>query len=224
MRHKVGALLRVFPDHSIQLRRRAVLDAARIGRSTALGQRPGVRRAADDRPTLARAQRAQSDGDGGQSSRRLDRRGGVHRRLLGLAGSGRHLHGSVLSALRHRAPGAASARRHVEGRRRVAARHRDQVGDGAAAAMAAVAVRRCGLWRRGHHALAASVGDRRARPLRRISIVEGEGLMRDYYSRKDAKHAKFGIAVGILFRALAPLRQISSCVHIFSDSKVTPIY
>src|SRR5262245_18121814 len=52
---------------------------------------------------------------------------------------------------------------HVERGRRAAARHRDQVVDGAAAALAAVALRRPSLCGRGDHALAAAVGHGRSR-------------------------------------------------------------
>ena len=86
-------------------------------------------------------------------------------------------HGRTVPAIRRPAAGAAGARRHVERGGGAAARHRDQVGDGVAAALAAVAVRRAGLCRRRRHALAAAVGHGRSRALGRLRGLERAGVM-----------------------------------------------
>src|SRR5262245_65056399 len=67
-------------------------------------------------------------------------------------------HGHTVPALWHSTAGTAGTHGHVERGRRAAARHRDQVVDGAAAGLAAVALRRPSLCGCGDHALAAAVG------------------------------------------------------------------
>src|SRR6266478_3394235 len=85
--------------------------------------------------------------------------------------------GILYPALRRSAAGAAGPHRHVQRGGRAAARHRDQVGDGVAAALAAVALRRTGLCGRGRHALAAAVGHGRSRALGRLRGMERAGVM-----------------------------------------------
>src|SRR5262245_12569154 len=118
----------------------------------------GVRRDVYARTAFARAERAQRHSDVRLSLRRLDGRRGGRGRVLGVAMPRGCRHGHTVPALRHSAAGTAGTHGHVQCCRRVAARHRDQVVDGATAALAPVALRRTSFCRCGHHALAVVVG------------------------------------------------------------------